>query len=50
MALQSERPPDNTDWKLLRELQQDARLSYRIIDWEQFDADFNLPADPGWIR
>lgn len=27
MALQSERPLDNTDWNILRELQQDARLS-----------------------
>jgi Lrp/AsnC family leucine-responsive transcriptional regulator len=27
MALQSERPLDSTDWKILRELQQDARLS-----------------------
>src|SRR5439155_25042232 len=28
MALQSERSLDQTDWKILRELQQDARLSY----------------------
>src|SRR5437870_12146523 len=28
MALQSERSLDATDWKLLRELQKDARLSY----------------------
>ena len=27
MALQSERPLDSTDWKILRELQQDSRLS-----------------------
>ncbi|GCE29596.1 AsnC family transcriptional regulator [Dictyobacter alpinus] len=27
MALQSERPLDSTDWKLLHELQQDSRLS-----------------------
>src|SRR6266699_5913405 len=27
MALQSERPLDSTDWKIIRELQQDARLS-----------------------
>jgi Lrp/AsnC family transcriptional regulator, leucine-responsive regulatory protein len=27
MALQSERPFDSTDWKIIRELQQDARLS-----------------------
>src|SRR5437763_7355530 len=27
MALQSERPLDSTDWKIIRELQQDSRLS-----------------------
>jgi Lrp/AsnC family leucine-responsive transcriptional regulator len=31
MALQSERPLDSTDWKLLRELQKDARLSYNEL-------------------
>lgn len=31
MALQSERPLDSTDWKILRELQQDARLSYNEL-------------------
>jgi Lrp/AsnC family transcriptional regulator, leucine-responsive regulatory protein len=31
MALQSERPLDSTDWKLLRELQRDARLSYNEL-------------------
>jgi Lrp/AsnC family leucine-responsive transcriptional regulator len=31
MALQTERPLDGTDWKLLRELQRDARLSYNEL-------------------
>jgi Lrp/AsnC family leucine-responsive transcriptional regulator len=31
MALQSERSLDQTDWKILRELQQDARLSYNEL-------------------
>jgi Lrp/AsnC family leucine-responsive transcriptional regulator len=31
MALQSERPLDSTDWNILRELQQDARLSYNEL-------------------
>src|SRR5437588_5454118 len=31
MALQSERPLDSTDWKILRELQRDARLSYNEL-------------------
>ena len=31
MALQSERPLDSTDWKILRLLQQDARLSYNEV-------------------
>jgi len=31
MALQSERPLDSTDWKILRHLQQDARLSYNEL-------------------
>lgn len=31
MALQLERPLDSTDWKILRELQQDARLSYNEL-------------------
>jgi Lrp/AsnC family leucine-responsive transcriptional regulator len=31
MALQSERPIDSTDWKILRELQQDSRLSYNEL-------------------
>src|SRR5947199_3309924 len=31
MALQSERPLDQTDWKILRELQKDARLSYNKL-------------------
>ena len=31
MALQSERPLDSTDWKILRLLQQDARLSYNEL-------------------
>src|SRR5436309_13132808 len=31
MALQTERPLDNTDWKILRELQRDARLSYNEL-------------------
>jgi len=31
MALQSERSLDSTDWKILRELQQDARLSYNEL-------------------
>jgi Lrp/AsnC family leucine-responsive transcriptional regulator len=31
MALQSERPLDQTDWKILRELQEDARLSYNEL-------------------
>lgn len=31
MALQSERPLDSTDWKILRELQRDARLSYNEV-------------------
>jgi Lrp/AsnC family leucine-responsive transcriptional regulator len=31
MALQSERLLDGTDWKLLRELQRDARLSYNEL-------------------
>lgn len=31
MALQSERPLDSTDWKILRELQKDARLSYNEL-------------------
>lgn len=31
MALQSERPLDGTDWKILRELQRDARLSYNQL-------------------
>ncbi|MBV9231664.1 MAG: Lrp/AsnC family transcriptional regulator, partial [Chloroflexi bacterium] len=31
MALQSERPLDSTDWKILRELQQDSRLSYNEL-------------------
>ncbi len=31
MALQSERPLDPTDWKILRELQHDARLSYNEL-------------------
>lgn len=29
--MQSERPLDSTDWKILRELQQDARLSYNEL-------------------
>jgi Lrp/AsnC family transcriptional regulator, leucine-responsive regulatory protein len=31
MTLQSERPLDATDWKILRELQKDARLSYNEL-------------------
>jgi Lrp/AsnC family transcriptional regulator, leucine-responsive regulatory protein len=31
MALQSERSLDQTDWKILRELQQDGRLSYNEL-------------------
>ncbi len=31
MALQSERLLDNTGWKILRELQRDARLSYNEL-------------------
>ncbi len=31
MALQSERSLDSTDWKILRELQQDSRLSYNEL-------------------
>lgn len=31
MALQSERSLDGTDWKILRELQKDARLSYNEL-------------------
>src|SRR5215468_5341333 len=31
MALQSERSLDQTDWKILRELQTDARLSYNEL-------------------
>lgn len=31
MTLQSEKPLDSTDWKLLRELQRDARLSYNEL-------------------
>ena len=31
MALQSERALDATDWKILRELQKDARLSYNEL-------------------
>jgi Lrp/AsnC family leucine-responsive transcriptional regulator len=31
MALQSERSLDQTDWKILRELQKDARLSYNEL-------------------
>ena len=31
MALQSERLLDSTDWKILRELQQDSRLSYNEL-------------------
>src|SRR5260370_7520512 len=31
MALQSERYLDQTDWKILRELQKDARLSYNEL-------------------
>src|SRR5437763_12748932 len=31
MALQSERSRDQTDWKILRELQQDARLSFNEL-------------------
>src|SRR6266700_7137731 len=31
MALQSERPLDSTDWKIIRELQQDSRLSYNEL-------------------
>ena len=31
MALQSERSLDQTDWKILRELQQDARLSFNEL-------------------
>jgi Lrp/AsnC family leucine-responsive transcriptional regulator len=31
MALQSERSLDQTDWKILRELQEDARLSYNEL-------------------
>src|SRR5258708_8165 len=31
MALQSERPLDSTDWKILRELQSEARLSYNQL-------------------
>lgn len=31
MASQMERPLDSTDWKLLRELQRDARLSYNEL-------------------
>jgi DNA-binding Lrp family transcriptional regulator len=103
MTLQSERPLDSTDWKIIGYLQQDARLSYedfpevlemhklsgsqcamlkvalasmqhlealnhrlsahgalvvhlvassvlphRVIDWERFDTDFDLPSYPGW--
>ena len=31
IALQSERPLDSTDWKILRELQREARLSYNQL-------------------
>jgi Lrp/AsnC family leucine-responsive transcriptional regulator len=31
MAFQSERPLDSTDWKILRELQEEARLSYNEL-------------------
>src|SRR6266702_2616353 len=31
MALQTERSIDSTDWKILRELQRDARLSYNEL-------------------
>jgi DNA-binding Lrp family transcriptional regulator len=31
VTLQSESPLDATDWKILRELQQDARLSYNEL-------------------
>jgi len=31
MALQTERSLDSTDWKILRELQRDARLSYNEL-------------------
>jgi Lrp/AsnC family leucine-responsive transcriptional regulator len=31
MALQAERPLDSTDWRILRELQRDARLSYNEL-------------------
>src|SRR5579859_3405279 len=31
MALQSERPLDHADWKILRELQREARLSYNEL-------------------
>jgi len=31
MALQSERPLDSADWKILRELQREARLSYNQL-------------------
>jgi Lrp/AsnC family leucine-responsive transcriptional regulator len=31
MAFQAERPLDATDWKILRELQRDARLSYNEL-------------------
>jgi len=31
MTLQSERPLDSTDWKILRELQRDARLSFNVL-------------------
>jgi hypothetical protein len=23
-------------------------LPHRVVDWEQFDADFDLPGYPGW--
>ena len=31
LVLQKETPLDSTDWHILRELQQDARLSYREL-------------------
>src|SRR5215510_5898670 len=47
MALQSERPLDNTDWNILRELQRDARLSYNELGRR---VGLSAPAAAGRVR
>ena len=47
MALQTERSLDSTDWKILRELQRDARLSYNELGRR---VGLTAPAAAGRVR